>query len=219
MASNDDSRKRILDAAGPIFAEVGFEKATVREICRRANVNVASINYHFGSKEQLYKDLIRHIHETNRPPTSIPTWPEGASIEEKLQAFVREMLVNSSKRDKSSWQFKLMLTELFQPTGLLKEMVEECIKPHFGQLLQILDEIVPDEMPLPLRQRLGFTLISHCAFYHLHSEIVTQLVTEEGRAEYFNIDELTEYIAAVTLASAEMMSSKFQILPIATFPQ
>ena len=49
MASDDQAtRKRILDHAAALFAERGFEKVTIREICRGAGANVAAVNYHFG---------------------------------------------------------------------------------------------------------------------------------------------------------------------------
>ena len=42
-------RDRLLEVAGPVFSEKGFEKTTVREICQKADVNLASVNYYSGN--------------------------------------------------------------------------------------------------------------------------------------------------------------------------
>ena len=55
--TDESTRNRILEAAGPVFATKGFRGSTVREICDAAKVNVASINYHFGDKSHLYVEI------------------------------------------------------------------------------------------------------------------------------------------------------------------
>src|SRR5580658_5428449 len=60
QALPDDTHTKLLDAAGQVFAESGFQAATVREICARAGVNIALVNYHFGDKLELYTEVLRH---------------------------------------------------------------------------------------------------------------------------------------------------------------
>ncbi|MBV8229807.1 MAG: TetR family transcriptional regulator, partial [Planctomycetaceae bacterium] len=54
MSSGETTKARLLEAAGEEFAAKGYEKASIRKICDRVNANCAAVNYHFGSKEQLY---------------------------------------------------------------------------------------------------------------------------------------------------------------------
>jgi AcrR family transcriptional regulator len=54
-----DTRSRILDAAEFLFMEHGFEATTLRAITARAEVNLAAVNYHFGSKEALIQEVFR----------------------------------------------------------------------------------------------------------------------------------------------------------------
>ena len=82
MAAGDQAtRRRILDHAAALFAERGFEKVTVREICRDARANVAAVNYHFGGKRSLYlavvESAIAIMRETNE--LSISSAPTSGS--------------------------------------------------------------------------------------------------------------------------------------------
>jgi len=56
----DATRARLLDAAAHVFAEHGFQAATIRDICTRAGANVAAVNYHFRDKAGLYLAVLRH---------------------------------------------------------------------------------------------------------------------------------------------------------------
>ncbi|PJK08100.1 TetR family transcriptional regulator [Lysobacteraceae bacterium NML120232] len=53
------TKDRILNAAEALFAEQGFSATSLREVTSRADVNIAAVNYHFGSKENLVNEVFR----------------------------------------------------------------------------------------------------------------------------------------------------------------
>src|SRR4030067_3860926 len=88
------TRERLLDAAGEVFAERGYRRATVREICRRANVNIASVSYYFKSKEDLYADVLEFAYRQARqkyPETDAAG--RAGSGEGRLSRLVRTFLL------------------------------------------------------------------------------------------------------------------------------
>ncbi len=83
------TREKLVEAAAQVFAEVGFEAATVREICSRAGTNGAAVNYHFGDKLGLYTEVLK------RPPSRRSGQP--SSID-----FLPEFRSSGAKRDLQS---------------------------------------------------------------------------------------------------------------------
>src|SRR5205823_9323698 len=73
MTTAEETRQRLLDAAGPLFAEQGLKATTVRVLCDRAGVNLAAINYHFRDKKQLYHEAVRHAARCCDARVPIPT--------------------------------------------------------------------------------------------------------------------------------------------------
>ena len=57
----EDTRERILVSSRKLFAEKGFDMTSVRDITSDAGCNVASVNYHFGGKENLYLETFRSM--------------------------------------------------------------------------------------------------------------------------------------------------------------
>src|SRR5438552_11594715 len=66
MKQPSDTRSRILDVAEELFGEQGLDRVSIRDITRKAKVNLAAINYHFGSKE----DLVVAVFERSEEHTS-----------------------------------------------------------------------------------------------------------------------------------------------------
>jgi AcrR family transcriptional regulator len=57
-ALSQDTKTRILDAAEALFMEHGFEATSLRQLTSAAGVNLAAVNYHFGSKEELFQAVL-----------------------------------------------------------------------------------------------------------------------------------------------------------------
>ena len=57
-SANKDTATRILDAAERLFVEHGFEATSLRTITQQAEVNLAAVNYHFGSKDALFQAVL-----------------------------------------------------------------------------------------------------------------------------------------------------------------
>jgi len=57
----ENTRDRLIKNAMEMFAEQGYDKTSVRELARKADANIAAINYHFGGKEGLYQAVLEYI--------------------------------------------------------------------------------------------------------------------------------------------------------------
>ena len=87
------SNKKFSMPAGDVFGRKGYKAATIREICRAAGVNVASINYHFGGKKELYRTVVEDLLSRTfaQYPVDEDVDPQS-SPESRLRAFVRGAL-------------------------------------------------------------------------------------------------------------------------------
>jgi AcrR family transcriptional regulator len=196
----DDTRTRVLNAAGPIFAEKGFRATTVREICQAADVNLASVNYHFGDKERLYIAAVKQARELRMAQVPIPERPRGTPRNVLLRDFVHTMLTRMLGVDELPWQSRLMTREILSPSKACGEMVEEYFRPEFEQLMDIVNDLLPAETPDYTRRQIGFSIIGQCVFYRVSNNIVSLLIPPDER-EHFSIDNLADHICRVTLAA------------------
>jgi TetR/AcrR family transcriptional regulator, regulator of cefoperazone and chloramphenicol sensitivity len=155
------TRGKLLAAAGEIFAEKGFRNATIAEICLKAGTNVASVNYHFGSKETLYREAWRHAFvqsvEAHPPDGGVAA---DAPPEERLQGQVTALLNRIA--DENNREFRFMQREFTNPTGLLEDVMREEIRPLQQRTAKLVRELLG---PQVAEQEVSFCevgIISQC---------------------------------------------------------
>jgi TetR/AcrR family transcriptional regulator, regulator of cefoperazone and chloramphenicol sensitivity len=147
------TRQRLLETAGEHFGERGFAGATIREICKQAEANIAAVHYHFGDKAGLYAATLAHAREQSGPRVmgAAPgemTWqqlsalPPGVRLHEFLLAMLRRVL----DKGKPHWHTQLWLHEMVNPTRELDNVVDSSIRPQWEGLRAIVRELtgLPD---------------------------------------------------------------------------
>ncbi len=207
-APSEDTRSRLLAAAGPVFAKRGFDRATVREICSEASVNVASVGYYFGDKMGLYHQVIRQIHELKE--RQFPTPDEvDADAAAMLHSIIRTLLSRILAGDSTGWESQLMMREMIQPTAIFAELVREWFHPLFERLVETFRLVVASsggESATVQRHELeqfAFSVVGQCLYYRIGSGVIQMLVPEKSRQQHYEIESLSKHIAGVMLAAAE----------------
>ena len=123
------TRERILTIACEVFAKRGFRNTTVRDICQQADVNLASVNYYFNSKEKLYEEVCKYACGISSEDRSVRFQLNSSSKpEEQLKSFVKALLTNVLGKEPSSWRHMIMSREMVEPTNALSIIIKEMIK-------------------------------------------------------------------------------------------
>jgi AcrR family transcriptional regulator len=195
----DDTRIRLLEAAGEVFAEKGFQAATVREICSRAGANVAAVNYHFGDKQRLYVEVMRYANR-GFAERAAPQWPPGTPAEEKLRAFIEQMLADMKEESGPSWRRRLMMREMAEPTEACLAVMFAFIQPRKEMLRTILREILPPDVSEADRHLIAFSIVGQCLFHRVHWPMV-KLMAGEETFRTFDLARLTDHISRFSLAA------------------
>jgi AcrR family transcriptional regulator len=198
-ASRDtETRDRLLKAAERLFADRGFKKVTVRDICRVARANVAAVNYHFGDKLGLYREVMQSAIDAMAATSEAARQAGvGQSPEEQLRRFIA-IFVHRVLTPGNDTVHKLVQREMNDPTAALDTLVEEGVRPRVEYLSGLIAEIVHCEprdpqvlrcvagiqaqiiayLPNPIAARLGFAI----------------------RPTRANLDEIAEHIAEFSIA-------------------
>ncbi|MBA3022641.1 MAG: TetR/AcrR family transcriptional regulator [Gammaproteobacteria bacterium] len=136
--AQEETRWRLLRSATEVFAEVGYHAATTREICRRAEVNLASIHYYYGDKAELYREVFRltFLNECN---TFNTLDIEHVSLENGLRAFFQCFFpVGTEEAPKLQLFMRLHAREVVEPSGVLDDAMMRTLLPSLGKLQTML---------------------------------------------------------------------------------
>lgn len=143
------TRARIVEAAEAEFADHGFDGVSVRQIALRADVPVALINYHFGSKEGLYRAIFEM-----RAPMIVDQRLAGLRLaamepdrERKVEMIVKAVLVpnlHMRSTEKNSSYSRILAREVSDPKSHNRKVIAEFFDPIAYRVLDALHDALPE---------------------------------------------------------------------------
>lgn len=202
-------REQILEIAGQLFAERGYDAVTVREICQRARVNLSAINYYFGDKQSLYLEAVRTAARERLREFPMITWSPNDPPTEKLRQYIRNLLERVLLDRGADWHAQLIMAEVVKPTRACRRFVQEFIRPNFEVLLQLLREILPQKVPQAMLYHVAFSIVGQCVFYRLCGGIVRNLASREVPG-VLDLERLTQFISEFSLAGIRHLIRRWQ---------
>ncbi len=147
--SRPSPRERILASAEKLFGDLGFDGASVRQIALAADVPVALANYHFGSKEGLYRAIFEL-----RTPTIVDQRVAGLKLAEmesdptrRLELVVKALIVpmiHLRNTEKNASFARIMARETSDPAARNRRIVSDLFDPVAHLMLKAISEALPD---------------------------------------------------------------------------
>ena len=202
MDSEKGTKSRILDVAEEMFGEEGLDRVSIRDITRKARVNLAAINYHFGSKEDLVAAVFeRRVVPLNEARLAALDMVEKAAgkrspkLEDILEAFIRPALQSSFDASKGGTAFsKLFGRCLSEPSPEVEALLKKQFEPLAERMQATLKRSLPHLSRSEIFWRMKFT------YGALHHWLLTK---DKFRPDWVeNVDVETQIRKLISFAAA-----------------
>ena len=142
MKPDPETQVRVLSVAKRLFGERGFKRVTIRDICRAAKANVAAVNYHFGDKLGLYREVLQSATDAMRETNDAARKAgEGQPPEEELRRYIGVFL-HRLLSPGSEAVHRLITRELNDPTPALDTLVEQGVRPRVEYLSGVIARMI-----------------------------------------------------------------------------
>jgi len=196
-SSNKGVQDRLLDAAEELFCEHGFEATSIRELAAAAGCNIASVNYYFGGKENLYIEMFRR-HMTSLLDEQVENIKnvfnsERPTLEQLLRILVKSTLRSLDSDSSKRPLLKMMVREILDPHLTTAIIVDEQIHKFLIELRNAIIELCPE-----VKSETGLLCV-----YSIDGIILHALLFSEYYVEHYpnlKVDELIEHIVRFSTA-------------------
>jgi AcrR family transcriptional regulator len=205
-----ETRERLLDAAERIFAERGFEGASMRAVTQAAGASVSAANYHFGSKEALLREtLLRRVGPLNERRLARLDALEAEAggrpleLETILEAFLRPIFEEHAASVDATARFRQVAARIYSdPPDVVAAMKRELFGPILARFVGALTAALPEKSREEIE--LGFQLTVGVMVHVISGHLVMAPASEDDGCECWTsrlsdesvLQQMITYVAA-----------------------
>lgn len=161
-SDGEATRTRILEAAGELFATTGYAETSNKAIAAQAQVDLASINYHFGNRSGLYQAVLAESHGRLLDMAALRQLVGSElSPASKLRVLI-EQLVERATQEPQAWQLRVLAREVLAPSSHLQILFLDEALPKVVLLKRMLSEITRIPVEDPALTRCLLNVIAPC---------------------------------------------------------
>ena len=193
------TRGSIIKAAVHLFAEKGFQGASVRDIVVKARVNQAAINYHFKGKDGLYLEVLKTaLEKLTEHAGSEPEKLKSLSREEALRSFVYQQLRPLLFRDEMSRYIRLFAWESAHPSKIFLKFMATNTGSYLTTAVDIVRRFLPPDTQKRAAQCVAIWLMGQCSIFVRNRELFAHEPFGINTDKSFT-DELTELVTRLAI--------------------
>jgi AcrR family transcriptional regulator len=130
------TRSKILEAAASVFAELGFDAASMGEIAKRGALKKALVQYHFETKEQLWKDTVDKLWQERK--TALPSLNTNHAVDDKqlLNSVLKQIILFA--REQPKWVY-IMFRESSGKGERLDWFIEHYMREDYDNSIRFVE--------------------------------------------------------------------------------
>ena len=136
------TRQKVLEAACKVFSEVGYHEGTVARICEEAGANRAAVNYYYGGKENLYREVWNHAFKLALGAYPLGTDRAALSPEERLREFMGSLILRAFDPGPAGCFARILAFEMTDPQGFLDNEKAHVREEHESRFAAIARDLL-----------------------------------------------------------------------------
>ena len=139
-SDSEKTKSSLIQAAGELFANFGFNGVTARQITAKAGVSLGAIPYHFGSMEALYEEVLVAAVKISDEARPLFDQANAATPEESLRLAIQWMIKDYAAQ-KVAWPIKLIEREAVDPSASFRKVLKLSYLPEFEWLCGVVSRV------------------------------------------------------------------------------
>lgn len=203
-------RLELIETAGQLFANSGIDGVSIREIAEKSNVNIASINYYFGSKENLYIETLRYVAWQVRCPLAKKIlqdknidYSTKKQCREIISKLIEERIQNYLSDKYPAWYSRLLLRGLIEPHPKYENVIYQTFIPELDILVEILKKCSPVNT-LEKCRFWAFSILGEITFYVFAEPGIRLALNTTGKYTQKFLSQLQEHITSLILKGLDL---------------